>query len=63
MTKGPQSPCNRNCTLNPDTNTCMGCYRTLDEILNWTKFSATEKQGVLDKLPERRAEHMRNRVR
>jgi uncharacterized protein len=63
MTKGPPSPCTRQCTLNPDTNICMGCYRTLEEILDWAKLSAREKQAVLDKLADRRAEHGRNRPR
>ncbi|HKQ30802.1 MAG TPA: DUF1289 domain-containing protein [Burkholderiales bacterium] len=61
MTKAPPSPCNRHCTLNPDTNICMGCYRTLEEILGWAKYKPQEKQAVLDKLPDRRAEHARNR--
>lgn len=30
----PASPCVRRCTLDPD-DLCVGCGRTLDEILEW----------------------------
>lgn len=63
MINAPISPCNRHCTLNPDTNICMGCFRTLDEILRWAKLSAQEKQAVLDTLADRRAGHANHRPR
>jgi len=50
----PQSPCNRACTLEPDTEICLGCFRTLAEILRWSSYSAEEKQAVLDTLDRRR---------
>jgi predicted Fe-S protein YdhL (DUF1289 family) len=63
MTKGLLSPCIRQCTLDPDTNVCLGCFRTLEEILHWTKLSEAEKQAVLDRLPERRAERSQRYTR
>ncbi len=42
-----KSPCIDNCKLNPKTNTCEGCYRTSEEISNWTHYSSKQKKKVL----------------
>ena len=36
------SPCVRCCTLN-ERDECLGCGRTLDDILRWTAMSEPEK--------------------
>ncbi|WP_295893305.1 DUF1289 domain-containing protein [uncultured Vibrio sp.] len=41
-----QSPCIRHCCLN-ENDLCLGCYRTLDEILSWNASSDTEKLEIL----------------
>lgn len=43
----PASPCRRQCSLN-DRQICQGCGRTIDEIVQWTKLSAAEKQRCID---------------
>lgn len=53
----PASPCVRACTLDPDSDVCLGCYRTLDEITGWSGYSAAEKQLVLGKLEGRKREY------
>ncbi|MEM7764552.1 MAG: DUF1289 domain-containing protein [Pseudomonadota bacterium] len=50
----PQSPCISVCTLDEDS-VCMGCFRTLDEIIDWTMLSDAEKTDVLRKVDERAA--------
>ncbi|MEN7342300.1 MAG: DUF1289 domain-containing protein [Pseudomonadota bacterium] len=50
----PQSPCISVCTLDED-NVCMGCFRTLDEIIDWTMLDDAEKQAVLDNVATRAA--------
>ena len=50
------SPCNRVCTLEPATDICMGCFRSLDEISAWTRFTNAERQAIRDALPERKRE-------
>lgn len=40
----PKSPCVRNCCLTPE-DICLGCFRSLDEILQW---SQTDTQGKLN---------------
>ena len=49
----PQSPCISICTLD-DADVCMGCNRSLDEIIEWTMMDDAEKRAVLDNV-ERRA--------
>ncbi|MBN0987267.1 DUF1289 domain-containing protein [Amphritea pacifica] len=40
------SPCIRNCCLDSD-DICMGCYRTLNEILIWHSATEDEKRKIL----------------
>jgi predicted Fe-S protein YdhL (DUF1289 family) len=47
------SPCVRNCCLD-DTDVCIGCYRTLDEIKAWLSLPDAEKQVVLLLCQQRR---------
>lgn len=49
----PQSPCKQICKLDHQQEYCVGCWRTITEIQNWTKFSNTEKLYTLQQLEER----------
>jgi len=42
--------------MNPETELCEGCFRTLAEIAAWSGMSAGEKRTVLARLPARRAQ-------
>jgi predicted Fe-S protein YdhL (DUF1289 family) len=48
-----QSPCVRNCCLDDD-DTCLGCFRSLDEIKQWGIASAEERRIILQNAKERR---------
>jgi predicted Fe-S protein YdhL (DUF1289 family) len=48
------SPCNNVCKMNPETELCEGCFRTLDEIAAWSAMSDAEKRAVLAQLSARR---------
>ncbi|MBI3896994.1 MAG: DUF1289 domain-containing protein [Gammaproteobacteria bacterium] len=50
----PESPCIRRCTLDPETDICLGCYRTLQEILGWQNYSTDQRLAVLEKLADRK---------
>lgn len=50
------SPCVRNCCLDQH-EICLGCFRTLREITQWTYLSETEKQCVIDATQKRRQAH------
>ena len=47
------SPCNRVCTIDPDTGYCIGCARTLDEISAWGMITDAERRRIVDALPGR----------
>jgi len=46
------SPCVRNCCLNEDDN-CLGCFRSVDEIMEWHSATNERKLKIL-KLAETR---------
>lgn len=52
------SPCIRNCCLNTD-DICVGCYRTIDEILRWNASDDDERKEVLLKCVQRRSSNGR----
>lgn len=47
------SPCVKNCCLN-EQDICLGCYRTLDEILSWYKAKPDEKIQILKNCEQRK---------
>jgi predicted Fe-S protein YdhL (DUF1289 family) len=59
------SPCVRNCCLDED-DVCMGCGRSLEEIVAWSAASDADKAATLTRSRERtkrRAERYRERPR
>jgi uncharacterized protein len=50
-----ESPCANLCTLEPVSELCLGCGRTLREIANWSAFTASERVSVMMELPARLA--------
>jgi len=48
------SPCINVCRMNPGTRLCEGCWRTLDEIADWSALSEKQKGAVLTRLAARR---------
>ncbi|MDS4025480.1 MAG: DUF1289 domain-containing protein [Candidatus Contendobacter sp.] len=49
----PPSPCIGVCILNPHTQLCDGCLRTLDEIAAWWDYTSDQKRVVLAQVEER----------
>ena len=47
------SPCVRNCCLD-ESDICLGCFRSLDEIMGWTSSSTEQKQRILSNCISRR---------
>lgn len=50
------SPCVRNCCLNED-DICLGCFRSLEEIVGWGQSTEERKREVLKLVQNRRADH------
>jgi predicted Fe-S protein YdhL (DUF1289 family) len=42
--------------MDPKTNLCFGCGRTLPEIARWHRMESAERLAVMDTLPARMAE-------
>jgi predicted Fe-S protein YdhL (DUF1289 family) len=55
LAKRLDSPCIDICQLDPRTNLCVGCKRTMEEITRWTQYSPAQRQRVLAELPGRAA--------
>jgi len=43
------SPCVDICELDSDF-VCIGCGRTIDEVLKWPKYTDEQKKAVLDRI-------------
>lgn len=54
----PTSPCVGVCVINPQTQLCEGCFRTLDEIASWWDYAPEQKHAVLAELDDRLARIM-----
>ena len=47
------SPCVNICIVHPQVSICTGCFRTIDEISNWSNMSESERKGIIKELPNR----------
>jgi predicted Fe-S protein YdhL (DUF1289 family) len=50
------SPCVRVCAMDPATQLCRGCFRTLEEIAGWPSYTEAQKAEVWRRIGERRAD-------
>lgn len=48
------SPCIKICVIDPSSEQCKGCYRTLREIAQWGRMNDDEHKKVLTLLAERK---------
>ena len=47
------SPCVQICMIHPEADICVGCYRTREEIMIWSKISPEARRAVMENLSER----------
>ncbi|PJZ84494.1 DUF1289 domain-containing protein [Leptospira harrisiae] len=50
-----KSPCTKVCMMDPDSGLCAGCFRTIEEIGNWSRMTEEEREIVWSELPHRKA--------
>ena len=50
------TPCIAVCIMDPRTNLCFGCGRTLPEIARWARMEREERLAVMALLPARMVE-------
>ena len=48
------SPCVNVCMLHPESDLCIGCKRTVEEIGRWMMLEDPERQKIIDQLPLRK---------
>ena len=51
-----ETPCIAVCMMDPRTNLCLGCGRTLPEIARWHRMDSAERQTVMAGLAARMSE-------
>jgi uncharacterized protein len=47
------SPCISVCQMNPATDLCSGCYRTVDEIASWSRLDDPQRLAVWERIEAR----------
>nr|WP_297348390.1 DUF1289 domain-containing protein [uncultured Glaciecola sp.] len=50
-----KSPCIRNCCLGSE-DVCLGCFRSIDEILMWGGASSEDRSLIIEQTVKRRSE-------
>ncbi|MEO9824814.1 MAG: DUF1289 domain-containing protein [Paracoccaceae bacterium] len=48
-----ESPCINVCVLHPEAKLCLGCFRSADEITQWSRMTPEVRREVMDGLAER----------
>ncbi len=48
-----ESPCVKICIVDPQSRLCMGCYRSIDEIRDWSRMTPLQRREIMDGLPAR----------
>ena len=51
-----ETPCIAVCMMDPRTNLCFGCGRTLPEIARWHRMESAGRLALIAQLPARMAE-------
>ncbi len=52
-----KTPCVKVCFVDPAAGLCVGCFRTMNELARWTKYSDAEREAILAALPQREARY------
>ncbi len=50
------TPCIAVCFIDPQTDLCAGCGRTLPEIARWHRIDTAERLAIMATLPQRMAD-------
>ena len=51
-----ETPCIAVCQMDPRTNLCFGCGRTLPEIARWSRMDSAERLAIMAQLEARMTE-------
>ncbi|WP_301064270.1 DUF1289 domain-containing protein [Maricaulis sp.] len=48
-----KTPCVQVCFVDPKAQLCVGCFRTMEELGRWTRYTDDERAAIMTALPER----------
>jgi predicted Fe-S protein YdhL (DUF1289 family) len=48
------TPCVQVCVVDGESGLCLGCFRTLKEIAQWSRLDQPERLALMAELPSRR---------
>jgi len=48
-----ESPCRQVCVIHPAARICVGCFRTVEEIARWSRYTPEERRAIMAELPAR----------
>jgi len=51
-----ESPCVKICVVHPNARICIGCFRSVEEITQWSRMSPAERARIIDELPNRKGQ-------
>ena len=49
-----ESPCDSTCEIDNNLKVCKGCFRSIDEIAEWSEMSNTDKLMVYSLIEKRK---------
>lgn len=52
--KAIATPCIKVCVVDGESGLCLGCYRQLSEVAQWTRLTDDERAAIMADLPDRR---------
>jgi predicted Fe-S protein YdhL (DUF1289 family) len=53
MTEPVKSPCIQVCIMDRETGFCLGCHRTMEELVAWREMSDADRSALVAELPSR----------
>ena len=54
MSRNPiKTPCVQVCFVDPGAGVCVGCFRTMEELGRWTRYTDAERDTIMAALPGR----------
>ncbi|GAA0782194.1 DUF1289 domain-containing protein [Roseibium denhamense] len=51
-----ESPCIKICKIDDTRGICTGCFRTLDEIVRWARYTDADRRRIMSELDGRRTD-------
>ncbi|MEE3361044.1 MAG: DUF1289 domain-containing protein [Pseudomonadota bacterium] len=56
-----ESPCVKLCSIHPEAKLCVGCFRSIDEITQWSRMNPVDRHRIMAELPDRKGLVMKRR--